>query len=214
VAELDDGALAARFAAALAAVGGRGAADAGALLAAWREPHRRYHTVAHLVDCLGWLDRAAAEAERPAELELALWFHDVVYRPLGPGDDEAASAALARRVLAGDGVPPPAIERIAALVLATCEHAPAGGDLGLMSDIDLSILGAPPAAFARYEAEVRAEWAAVDDEAFARGRLAVLERLRSRRPLFCSALLAAALTAQAVANLDGAIERWRRAAGG
>jgi hypothetical protein len=42
------------------------------LVARYREPHRRYHTLAHVDRCLAWLDWFSGSAERPHEVELAL----------------------------------------------------------------------------------------------------------------------------------------------
>ena len=57
----------------------------------YREPGRHYHTWAHVASCLRELRRAGPGPAEAQALELALWFHDAVYRP-GRGDNEQASA--------------------------------------------------------------------------------------------------------------------------
>jgi predicted metal-dependent HD superfamily phosphohydrolase len=47
-----------------------------ALLASWGEPHRRYHTVAHLRYVLLRVDELAAHAVDPDLVRLAVWYHD------------------------------------------------------------------------------------------------------------------------------------------
>ena len=67
------------------------------LVACYSEPHRKYHTTRHLEECLSHLDRVRSEAERPGEVELALWFHDAIYDTLRK-DNETRSAEWARGV--------------------------------------------------------------------------------------------------------------------
>ena len=50
-----------------------------ALVARWAEPHRRYHTLEHLRECLALFDEHRAQARHPGEVALAVWFHDAVY---------------------------------------------------------------------------------------------------------------------------------------
>jgi predicted metal-dependent HD superfamily phosphohydrolase len=69
-----------------AALRERQLAVAADLLARWGEPHRRYHTAAHLAAVLDALQRlltgpGAVPVEDRAALELAGWFHDAVYQP-------------------------------------------------------------------------------------------------------------------------------------
>ena|GEM_PF-66284 len=89
------------------------------LLDRWREPHRAYHGVRHLEDVLLGLDqlRTWGEPVSPAAF-LAAWFHDAVYAG-APGDDERASAELARISLRDAGAPGALADRVARLVLAT-----------------------------------------------------------------------------------------------
>jgi predicted metal-dependent HD superfamily phosphohydrolase len=59
--------------------------------ARYAEPHRRYHTWAHVLACFDARDRLTT-AELP-EVDLALLFHDAVYDPFAK-DNEAGSARL------------------------------------------------------------------------------------------------------------------------
>jgi hypothetical protein len=65
------------------------------LLCAWDEPQRHYHTLQHLAECLTMFDTLRAHAGQPADIELALWFHDAIYDVQGH-DNEARSAHWAR----------------------------------------------------------------------------------------------------------------------
>jgi predicted metal-dependent HD superfamily phosphohydrolase len=183
------------------------------LLAAYSEPHRRYHTLQHVREGLAYFDATAMLARRPAEVELALWFHDAVYDPRR-SDNEERSAQWARdSVLAADCAADVA-DRVAALVLATAHHTQASDDpdTQLLLDIDLSILGSAPARFEVYEQEVRAEYAHVDDAAFRAGRAALVEAFLRQPRLYATAAFHDALEARARDNLQRSLERLRPAA--
>lgn len=122
----------------------------------WNGMGRHYHTLSHLEDCLRELDECRGLAVRPEEVELALWFHDAVYRTWRK-DNEAQSAALAVRVLRA--APQESVSRIRQSILATMHREePFAGDTALVVDIDLSILGASPEVYARFERAIRREY--------------------------------------------------------
>jgi predicted metal-dependent HD superfamily phosphohydrolase len=174
----------------------------------YEEPHRAYHTLEHLAECFSHFDAARHLAERPAEVELALWFHDAVYDPRA-ADSEERSAAWAERALAGAGAAPEQAARVASLVLAT-KHA--GGDAAspdhaVLLDTDLAILGAPPPRFLAYEAQIRREYAFVPEEAFRRARAALLARLLARPRLYTTGPFFTRFESQARANLKASLAR-------
>ena len=67
------------------------------LLARYAEGQRAYHTLQHLGECLVHLARERDGAERPAEVALALRYHDAIY-DVHRHDNEARSADWARPV--------------------------------------------------------------------------------------------------------------------
>ena len=77
---------------------GDGSTTYAALLARYSEPHRHYHTMQHLAECLDAFSSVASLAEHPAELEFALWFHDAIY-DVKRSDNEEQSALWARSEL-------------------------------------------------------------------------------------------------------------------
>jgi predicted metal-dependent HD superfamily phosphohydrolase len=138
------------------------------------EPHRAYHTLAHIEHCLDEFETVRAAARDPDAVELALWFHDAVYRPRA-GDNEARSADLVRPISA----------RAAELVLATRHAAPPEDpDAELVVDVDLAILGQPADRFDRYEVEIRKEFAWVPGFLFRRKRAAVLRSFLDRPSIY------------------------------
>lgn len=184
---------------------GPGDALAAELLACYREPQRRYHTLQHLSECLGHLEAVLDQVPDPAAIELALWFHDAVYELAGPGaaSNELRSAQWAVQALLAGGAPPALARQVHDLIMATRHDAlPATPDQCWLVDIDLSILGAAPARFDEYERQVRAEYAFVPDDAFRHGRAAVLAGFVARERIFSTPHFQHRLEDQARANLQ------------
>ncbi|MBI5365560.1 MAG: N-methyl-D-aspartate receptor NMDAR2C subunit [Planctomycetes bacterium] len=179
------------------------------LVAAYGEAHRVYHTLAHVAACLDEFAPAPvrALAERPEEVELALWFHDVVYRPLG-SDNEARSADAFRTAGVAARFDPARIDRVAELILATRHGAaPVTPDARLVVDIDLAILGRSDAEFAVYEAAIQREYVWVPEWLFWRKRAALLRAFRARPTLYATAYFRERYEASARANLAASIAR-------
>ena len=184
-----EAALRERFGALWTRIGGRGEPDAvvESLLQAYSEPQRVYHNVDHVRDCLARLDEAPAGSAERDLAEAALWFHDLVYVP-GAADNEARSADQAIATLVGGGVPDARAREIGRLVRLTDHASPPGDPPGaLVCDVDLSVLGRPPAEFAEYERRIRAEYGHVPEPLYRAGRADVLARLLARQPLYQSA---------------------------
>jgi len=175
------------------------------LLAHWAQPHRRYHTLQHLRECLALFDAHRAQARHPGEVALAVWFHDAVY-DTSRHDNEAASADWAVRVLAQTGAAADVAERVRAMIMATRHsHMPATADERLLVDIDLAILGAAPSRFAEYERQIRDEYGFVPDALFREKRGEILRGFLDRPALFATRELADRFESAARANLAQAI---------
>jgi predicted metal-dependent HD superfamily phosphohydrolase len=164
------------------------------------EPHRSYHTIDHIESCLAWLDWAYGQAQRPAEVELALWFHDAVYDPTR-GDNEERSAALAEELFHAHGAPADSVERIVEMIRATKRHQASHGDAALVCSIDLAILGAEPGRYARYETAVRLEYGYVPENAYREGRRHFLQGLLERPAIYANPAVRDVLECAARENL-------------
>ena len=178
------------------------------LRAAYDEPHRAYHTAAHVGACLRLLDDAEvkAGAVHLSEVEAALWFHDAVYDTRAR-DNEERSAQMAEETLGAAGVAADVVARIAAHVRATKAHEPDSADGQLVIDVDLSILGEAPEVFARFEEEIRREYAWVEEPAYVAGRAAVLRGFAERPFIYGTPLFRARYEARARANLAASLEK-------
>lgn len=145
----------------------------------YSESHRHYHTLDHIQHCLSQLDKVRELAADPDAIELALWFHDIVYEP-SEDDNELQSARLFESLL-GEHMPRERAARIHRLIMATVYPSePEDGDERLMVDIDLSSFALPWEEFMRDTRALRAELAHVPEERFLAGKLRFLETMVSR----------------------------------
>jgi predicted metal-dependent HD superfamily phosphohydrolase len=168
-----------------------------ALLDRWSEPGRHFHNVRHLTDVLARVDELAEETHEPDLVRLAAWYHGAVFDAADRasyahrgGEDERASAVLARQELSALGVPEAHVDRVVGLVMALARHTPAPDDFdcAVLCDADLAVLAAEPQRYQAFLAEVRAEYAHLPVEEFVRARIAILHKLINRRSLFVSPL--------------------------
>lgn len=178
------------------------------LIASYSERHRHYHTLQHLRECLQSLEAARTLAQRPAEVELALWFHDAVY-DVHRDDNEERSAEWAAMAVRNAGLQDAVAQRVHALVMATKHKAlPAGIDAQVLVDVDLAILGAAEARFDESDMQIRREYAHVPEATFREGRCRVLRSFLERPRLYATEAFHQALEERARRNLARAIRRW------
>jgi predicted metal-dependent HD superfamily phosphohydrolase len=185
-----------------------------AVVAAWSEPHRRYHDLHHLAAVLALVDELADAATDPSAVRLAAWYHDVVYDPLRD-DNEQVSADRARAGLRGL-VDERRLAEVERLVLLTAGHdpAPEDADGAVLCDADLAVLASEPASYAAYASAVREEYGHLSDAEFTTGRIAVLERLLALPQLYRLPAVAAEWTPRARANLTAELTLLRQRAAG
>jgi len=180
---------------------GDGRSVSQALLAKYNEPHRKYHTLQHLSECLAAFEQVSRLAPHPAAVEVALWFHDAIY-DVKRSDNEERSAQWANTELRAAGASTEAAELVSSLVLATRHTAiPATLDEQVLVDIDLAILGASEQRFAEYERQIRDEYAFVPGLIFRRKRRDILQSFLQRPHIYSTAYFHAALEQAARTNL-------------
>ncbi|RYZ83438.1 MAG: N-methyl-D-aspartate receptor NMDAR2C subunit [Moraxellaceae bacterium] len=178
-----------------------------ALINRYCEPHRHYHTVQHLIECLDLFNDAQALIEHPAEVALAIWFHDSIY-DIHRNDNELKSAEWAKTELLANGVGAENALQVQRLILAT-QHStlPVAQDEKVLIDIDLAILGAPTERFAEYEAQIRAEYSYVPGWLFKRKRRKILQGFLQRPTIYSTEYFASVFESPARSNITLAIGR-------
>jgi predicted metal-dependent HD superfamily phosphohydrolase len=150
------------------------------LSAAYGDPARAYHNLDHIADCLVRLDEHVHLAIDPVAVEFAIWFHDIVYDTHASDNEERSAVAAAGFLSATTHG-----AVVADLIRATRhDRHPCTADAALLCDIDLSILGRPPAVYDAYARAIRQEyeWVALPD--FVKGRTRVLEAFLGRPSVF------------------------------
>ncbi len=173
------------------------------LVAAYSERHRYYHTLEHLLEMFRILNRLADHADDLASLKLAIWFHDAIYDPQQQ-DNETASAVFAHHQLEALGLPKDIIERVATLILATRHQQPeyVDGDMAILLDVDLAILGASSERYARYAEAIRREYAWLPMPTYRDGRVRILDGFLARDRIYRTELLYQAGEQAARVNLQ------------
>ena len=160
--------------------------DAGAiwsLLAQhYSEPHRFYHDREHLAHCLDELDLATTLVAHPDQVEMAIWFHDVINEP-GAKDNEQRSADFFRG-LGGTLFDTEFANAVTDLILVTTHReTPSIPDQRFICDIDLASFGCPWECFLRDSSAVKAEFTGTEEEYY-RGKEAFLRTMLGRSRIF------------------------------
>jgi predicted metal-dependent HD superfamily phosphohydrolase len=177
------------------------------MLSVYIEPHRYYHNLNHIVECLNEFDTARELAQQPLAVELAIWFHDAIYDTHAANNEEK-SAELAQKRIADAKAGGELCASVFALVMATKSHDPSlHPDAPLLVDIDLSILGKPEDRFWEYESQIRREYDWVPGNVFAMKRAEILEHFLARERIYSTKQFFVRYEQQARANLQASVEQ-------
>jgi predicted metal-dependent HD superfamily phosphohydrolase len=177
------------------------------LAALYSQPHRHYHTLQHINECLVLFDSVRHLAQEPVAVEIAVWYHDAVYDTRA-ADNEEKSAGLAGEHIIEAGGSAELREAVTSLVLATKSHqATQHPDAALLIDIDLSILGQPEERFREYEAQVRREYNWVSEPLFAARRSEILARFLERARIYNTKVFFDQFEQRARENLQNSLLR-------
>lgn len=165
------------------------------LEARYSEPHRHYHTLAHVDHMLELLPHADETGVA------AVWFHDAIYDGLR---NEERSADLAARALRELGFSEGMIALVGRMILATKRHERDELPESALSflDADLAILGSDHERYDEYVRQVRQEYAHVPNGAFREGRNRILRSFLERDRLYFTEAFYQRFEAAARANLQ------------
>ena len=178
---------------------------------------RAYHTLEHIGDMmrqLRALDTSSVVHDQEA-VALAIFFHDAIYNPKS-GDNEVASAQLLREFAhACRGsllTPATRVEAAVDMILLTERHTTAvhegdastfgSGDEHYLLDLDMSVLGRPRHAYARYMRQIRVEYGHIPWQIYKSKRPSVLRTFLKTSNIYATHHFRSRLEAQARENVE------------
>lgn len=178
------------------------------LVQAYSNPSRRYHTIKH-IDCV--LNKIQALQDYTQDLttvELAAWFHDVIYNTQAQ-DNEERSADYADEVLNRLDIPSSYITNVKRLILNTKHHQADDIDSQVLLDADLAILAANAVDYQEYADAIRQEYAWVSDDNYIQGRTQVLEKFLQRQRIYFTPLMYESSEQAARNNIQAEVRKLR-----
>ncbi|VAW44509.1 COG4339 metal-dependent phosphohydrolase, HD superfamily [hydrothermal vent metagenome] len=151
---------------------------------AYSKRNRHYHSTVHIDAMLRHYDVTADLAEYPHQIELAIWFHDAIYKPLS-SSNEKDSADWAKDFLAANDYDVIGIDRVYKLIMATQHHGEVvEHDEKLIVDIDLTILATPNHIYDQFEVNVRKEYWLVPSFIYRKKRKQLLQGFLDQNSIY------------------------------
>lgn len=178
------------------------------LVEAYSSSDRYYHTLKHIYHVLKIIDNLQAYTRNLATVQLAAWFHDVIYDTKAQNNEER-SADYACQLLSSLGIPFSNITAVTRLIINTKNHQAAADDFDsqVLLDADLAILAANPVYYREYANAIRQEYAWVSEAEYIVGRKQVLERFLQRQRIYFTTLMFEVGEKAARYNLNAEIQR-------
>ncbi|BAY24277.1 hypothetical protein NIES2100_40710 [Calothrix sp. NIES-2100] len=160
------------------------------IIAAYSSPDRYYHTCEHILHILITIDSLQTYAKDIRSVQIAAWFHDIIYDTQAK-DNEEKSAEYAAELLSNLGLTANDISHIKHLILNTKHHQAAADDFDsqVLLDADLAILAADPIQYQKYANAIRQEYAWVPQAEYIAGRKQVLEKFLQRDRIYSTPLM-------------------------
>lgn len=146
---------------------------------------RYYHNLLHIQRVLDVANTLKSLAINFHAIEIAAWFHDVIYDPQA-NDNEEKSAKFASDSLISFNVPQTTINCVVSLILQTQNHhAPLENiDSQILLDADLSILGVEGLDYMAYARSIRQEYCWLSETEYQAGRKRVLRDFLERDRIY------------------------------
>ena len=159
----------------------------------YTQPHRYYHNINHINDCLTELESIPQHGVTFGGhqlvgvdcdiIEKAIWYHDAVYNPYSKHNEHRSAALLPDEKIGNDYY-----DNVREAILATAKHLEIQENIQLttkiMLDIDLSGFGQPFDICWKHAQNIRKEYYNTNDFDFLTGRLKFLNTIDNRSALY------------------------------
>ncbi|MBD2529145.1 hypothetical protein H6G97_06000 [Nostoc flagelliforme FACHB-838] len=177
------------------------------LVAAYSTPGRYYHTLQHIDRVLSTIQILQGYTNNLAAVQLAAWFHDVVYDSQAQ-DNEERSADYAFEFLNNLGIPDSTITTVTRLILNTKNHQAAVDDYDsqVLLDADLAVLATNQVLYGEYTHAIRQEYSWMAEKDYITGRQQILERFLQRSRIYFTPLMSEFAEPSARGNIQGEIQ--------
>lgn len=154
------------------------------LVSSYNQKHRHYHNTKHIDSVLNHLENVKNLADNYDELELALWFHDSIYK-IFSSTNELDSANWALSFLQDNQMPKEIQKNVYKLIMITIhDKFPDTNDEKLMVDIDLSILGSSSEIYKKFEIWIRKEYQLIPHFIYRKKRKEILVSFLERDRIY------------------------------
>lgn len=168
----------------------------------YSQPGRFYHNLDHVEACLDDFREVADLTDTPELVELAIWYHDVIY-DVNRNDNELKSADVAAAVCSRVGLCKESAKQIHDLILITKhDRMPESINQKIIVDVDLAVLGKPWQEYDKYRKAIRREYAHVADGDFRKGRIQILRSFLEKPSLYSLDCFKGKYYSQAVENIQ------------
>ncbi|MCP4161859.1 MAG: hypothetical protein GY760_17435 [Deltaproteobacteria bacterium] len=180
------------------------------LIIKYSEKHRKYHNLNHIEYCLSHFDRVKHLLENEDLVEIAIWYHDIIYETSSKTNEED-SAILARDELTGLGLNKDFVDSVYDMIIATKHDVVVSDkDTKYLIDIDLAILGADKEVFLEYEKDIRKEYKWVPFFMYKKKRFEVLSGFLDQKFIYNTDYFREKFELKARANLNSSLKLFKK----
>ncbi|KAK3089681.1 hypothetical protein FSP39_005567 [Pinctada imbricata] len=174
------------------------------------EPQRHYHTLQHIEDMLALYEQYKDTVQRPCLVLLAIFFHDIIYDPTKPDNEEKSAELFDEFASEVKNLTTDHTKLVRKWILDTKDHhviADSTEDVHLFMDIDMAILGTKDQVYDDYAEKIRSEYCHYKDEDFNKGRAKVLRGFRTHPRIYSTPIFYERFEEDARKNIDREIHR-------